>query len=397
MIAKAKEAIASALRAAGTDVATCVPGLGATEIYDDYCKLQAQRPVFSFHEEVAYTIAHGAALAGKRAFTAMKAHGFFKAANSVSDSLYSGTSAGFVSIVVDDRSGIQSDSIADTIGFVKGLGIPHKAADVHDVFNDILQGFALSEKLELPFALIIDAGDLDLPSNIPDSPVMENIDPKPADYQRNIARHVLCPPFCKYQRDVLHCKLSGGNWKCIPRPTIRPLFEALPEKWKSVAEGYSIVFEALRSVKGKITTGDTGLSTLFALPPFDCIDVTTYMGGQPSAGLGRKPGRRQARLGGLRRLFLHRRRTPGTPGGCAAAYSAQGPAAMQRNGQDHRRPEDPGRAAGAPPLRLRGACHLYSQSSEPNRCKIGHQKGRAVPRTEHHSCRLPQFRLKNIG
>ena len=65
MIAKAKEAIASALRAGGTDVATCVPGLGATEIYDDYCKLQAQRPVFSFHEEVAYTIAHGAALAGK--------------------------------------------------------------------------------------------------------------------------------------------------------------------------------------------------------------------------------------------------------------------------------------------------------------------------------------------
>ena len=286
MIAKAKEAIASALRAAGTDVATCVPGLGATEIYDDYCKLQAQRPVFSFHEEVAYTIAHGAALAGKRAFSAMKAHGFFKAANSVSDSLYSGTSAGFVSIVVDDRSGIQSDSIADTIGFVKGLGIPHKAADVYDVFNDVLQGFALSEKLELPFALIIDAGDLDLPSNIPDSPVMGNIDPKPADYQRNIAGHVLCPPFCKYQRDVLHCKLSGGNWKSIPWPTIRPLFEALPEKWKSVAEGYSIVFEALRSVKGKITTGDTGLSTLFALPPFDCIDVTTYMGGSLPLALG---------------------------------------------------------------------------------------------------------------
>jgi indolepyruvate ferredoxin oxidoreductase alpha subunit len=77
--------------------------------------LQSHRPVFSFHEEVAYTIAHGAALAGKRAFTSMKAHGFFKAANSVSDSLYSGTLAGFVSLVVDDRNGIQSDSIADTL------------------------------------------------------------------------------------------------------------------------------------------------------------------------------------------------------------------------------------------------------------------------------------------
>lgn len=286
MMTKARDAIASALRAAGTDVATCVPGLGATEIYGDYCKLQAQRPVFSFHEEVAYTIAHGAALAGKRAFTTMKAHGFFKAANSVSDSLYSGTVAGFVSLVVDDRSGIQSDSIADTIGFVKGLGIPHKAADVDDVFNDVLEGFQLSEKLELPFALIIDAADLDLPSRIPDYQAKECIDPKPADYQRNVTQHVLCPPFCKYQRNVLQCKLSGGNWKSVPRPTILPLFEALPEKWKCIAGEYAIVFEALRSVKGEITSGDTGLSTLFALPPYDCIDVTTYMGGSVPLALG---------------------------------------------------------------------------------------------------------------
>ena len=129
--------------------------------------LQSQRPVFSFHEEVAYTIAHGAALAGKRAFTSLKAHGFFKAANSVSDSLYSGTLAGFVSLVVDDKNGIQSDSIADTLGFVEGLGIPHKMANVEEVFDDILDGFMLSEELQLPFALIIDASDLDQPSSYP--------------------------------------------------------------------------------------------------------------------------------------------------------------------------------------------------------------------------------------
>jgi len=72
MMVLAREAITMAMRAASTDVATCVPGLGATEIYCDYCTLQSQRPVFSFHEEVAYTIAQGASLAGKRAFTSLK-------------------------------------------------------------------------------------------------------------------------------------------------------------------------------------------------------------------------------------------------------------------------------------------------------------------------------------
>jgi len=283
MITKAREAIALAMRTAGTGVATCVPGLGATEIFCDYCALQSQRPVFSFHEEVAYTIAHGAALAGKRSFTSMKAHGFFKAANSVSDSLYSGTLAGFVSLVVDDRFGIQSDSIADTLSFVKGLGILHKVANVGEVFDDVLHGFMLSERLQLPFALIVDASDLDLPSCIP---AEKRINPPPRHYHRDITQHVLCPPFCKYQRDVLQCKLSGGDWKGIARPPLRPLSETLPEKWKSVAKEYAAVFEALRSVKGEIAAGDTGLSTLFALPPYDCIDVTTYMGGSVPLALG---------------------------------------------------------------------------------------------------------------
>lgn len=272
-----------AMRAAGSEVATCVPGLGATEIFCDCCALLSQKSVFSFHEEVAYTIAHGAALAGKRSFTSLKAHGFFKAANSVCDSLYSGTLAGFVSLVVDDRNGIQSDSIADTLGFVEGMGIPNKVANVEEVFDDILDGFMLSERLQLPFALIIDASDLDQPSRIPEE---RSIHPPPKPYRRDITQHVLCPPFCKYQRDVLQCKLWGGNWKSIVKPAIRPLSEALPGKWKPAAEQYATVFEALRSVKGEIAAGDTGLSTLFALPPYDVVDVTTYMGGSVPLALG---------------------------------------------------------------------------------------------------------------
>jgi TPP-dependent indolepyruvate ferredoxin oxidoreductase alpha subunit len=58
------------------------------------------------------------------------------------------------------------------------------------------------------------------------------------------------------------------------------------KKWKPVAEQYAIIFEALRSVKGEVAAEDTGLSTLFALPPYDCIDVTDYMGGGVPLALG---------------------------------------------------------------------------------------------------------------
>jgi TPP-dependent indolepyruvate ferredoxin oxidoreductase alpha subunit len=279
----AREAIAAAMHAAGAEIATCVPGLGATGIFYDFCHLQSRRPVFSFHEEVAYTIAHGAALAGRRAFTSLKPHGFMKAANSVSDSLYSGTLAGFVSLVVDDRNGIQSDSIADTVGFVEGLGIPYKVADAEDAFNDALEGFMLSEELQLPFALIIDAGELDHPSSVA---AEKHVDPPFGRHHRDISQHVLCPPFCLYQQQVLRCKLSGGDWRSLAKPALRPLFEALPEKWRPVAEKYANIFKVFGSAKGEMAAGDTGLSTLFALPPYDCIDVTTYMGGSIPLALG---------------------------------------------------------------------------------------------------------------
>ena len=137
-------------------------------------------------------------------------------------------------------------------------------ANVEDVFNDILDGFMSGR--ELPFALIIDASDLDQPSRIPTRRTTP-----PKHYQRDITQHVLCPPFCKYQRDVLQRKLTGGNWKSIVKPALRPLSETLPEKWEPVAKQYAIIFEALRSVKGEIAAGDTGLSTLFAF----CLTIAS--------------------------------------------------------------------------------------------------------------------------
>ncbi len=309
MNVKASQAIGLALLDSDIEVTTYVPALGATEIYYDYCAASGQKPNVSFHEEVAYTIAHGAALAGRRASAVLKTHGFIKAGNSVSDSLYSGTDGGFVSIVVDDRNGIQSDSIVDTCAFLEGIGIPYKIGDVESIYSETLKAFQKSEDLKLPYALVVDASEMDKPSGVrregredvwegQKGPVeqegRDNIKDSAGsrsygysrNYCRDIAQHVLCPPFCKYQQEVLRCKLRGGDRSLISRPRILPLPESLPPRWRPTAEKYSKLFEVFRSFKGGIVAGDTGLSTLFALPPYDCIDVTTYMGGSVPLAIG---------------------------------------------------------------------------------------------------------------
>ncbi|MDD1750577.1 MAG: thiamine pyrophosphate-dependent enzyme, partial [Methanothrix sp.] len=290
---KASQAIGLAMLDSGVELVTYVPALGATEIYCDCCATSGQEQRASFHEEVAYTIAHGTALAGKRASTVLKTHGFIKAGNSVSDSLFSGTNAGFVAIVVDDRNGIQSDSIVDTPAFLEGIGIPYKIAEVENIYRDVLEAFRQSEKLSLPYALVLDASETDKPSEVRQEDERKSTGLRSYGsysysriYSRNISQHVLCPPFCKYQQEVLRSKLHGDDWSLVSRPRISPIPQSLPLRWRPTVEKYAPLFEAFRSFKGRMVAGDTGHSTLFALPPYDCIDVTTYMGGSIPIAIG---------------------------------------------------------------------------------------------------------------
>jgi TPP-dependent indolepyruvate ferredoxin oxidoreductase alpha subunit len=55
--------------------------------------------------------------------------------------------------------------------------------------------------------------------------------------------------------------------------------DSLPAKWQAAVMRYAPLFAALARVRGGIVTGDVGITSFFAFPPFDCIDITTYMGG----------------------------------------------------------------------------------------------------------------------
>jgi len=276
------QVIAHAVDDAGATVVTNVPGFGGTQVLAEYLMIVRSVHPFSLHEEVAYSIAHGAGLVGKRSATLVKAHGFAKAANAVVDSLSSGTTAGFVAMIFDDKPGKHSDSVFDVVAFLRGLRIPHRVLQARHAYLDVLDAFRRSEELRLPVVLVVDADDLDQAAEY--SPVRKK--PPSPSYEKDVFQHVVSPHLAQYQHRVLQTKLSGRNWRLIKKPTLPGIPDDLPEAYQHTARSYMSLFEVFRKLRGRIVTGDTGISMLFAFPPYDCIDVGTYMGGSIPLAIG---------------------------------------------------------------------------------------------------------------
>jgi TPP-dependent indolepyruvate ferredoxin oxidoreductase alpha subunit len=292
MNGKAEEVIAQTLVGAGVRVITYTPTFGGNGIFAEIGRIRGKALPVSFNEETAYAIAHGAALAGVRAATLIKSHGLAKAGNAVIDSLTAGVIAGFIPIVIDDRQGIQSDNIFDICAFLKGIGIPFRVADVTNIPGEILASFEASERLQLPHAVLVEATDME--KSVPVS--SRRLPDCGRGYKREITEHILCPFFCDYQLRVLQAKRAGLDWQGIAKPAIPRIPEALPEKWKPLAAAYSPLFTLFRDCRGDLVTGETGVSTLFAFPPFQAVDITTFMGGSLPLAVG-------ASLAGFRNVW----------------------------------------------------------------------------------------------
>jgi TPP-dependent indolepyruvate ferredoxin oxidoreductase alpha subunit len=79
--------MAKAFVSAGAQVVTCVPGFVINEVSTAYCRGGSPSVPVSFHEDVAFSLAHGSAMVGKRSAAFPKSHGLAKTGNSVIDSL----------------------------------------------------------------------------------------------------------------------------------------------------------------------------------------------------------------------------------------------------------------------------------------------------------------------
>ena len=275
-------AIAQALMDLGVQVVTHVPGYGGSEVFQAFIEASQKRLQYSFHEEPAYTISHAASILGKRSAVLMKVHGIAKAANSVVDSLCTEITAGFVTLLFEDKSGKHSDSILEAAPILAGLSIPFKIAKTASLYNDVIEAYRESERRKLPFVLVIDS--LEILKEI-SFERQDNLK-KTFQYTRSVYHHVVHPMLAEYQYKVFIAKKLGGDTSIIQKPDLPVVPNQLPELAKNASKKYQALATVFKNFRGDVVTGDTSASSNFAFPPFDCIDIVTYIGGSIPLAIG---------------------------------------------------------------------------------------------------------------
>ncbi|MFA3782402.1 thiamine pyrophosphate-dependent enzyme [Melioribacteraceae bacterium 4301-Me] len=282
MKAPVHQTIAYALTDLGIEVITNVPGYGAWGTFQAFNEISQKNNKISFHEELAYSISHAASILGKRSATLIKSQGLMKAANSVTDSLYTSINAGFVTFVFDDATGQHSDNILETSTILEGLQIPFIVPKLQSIYEQVVAAYQLSEKKKMPVVFLIDTAKLQEEIEFKRRDSLK----KTFDYKRDVYSHVVHPSLSDYQYKVFLSKKLGTDPVLISRPPLPLVPENLTPALRSTAEKYLPFFEVFKDVKKDFTTGDTSSSSAFALPPFNCIDLVTYMGGSIPLAIG---------------------------------------------------------------------------------------------------------------
>lgn len=155
------EAIARGAIEAGIDVFSAYPGTPSSEITDTLnsaCRFlkdrMEYRMEYAVNEKVAFEVAIGASLAGKRGMTAMKHVGLNVAADPLFSFAYVGARGGFVCVSADDPSMHSSQNEQDNRWYGLSAKVPViEPSSVNEAKELTKEAFELSEKFGLPFIL----------------------------------------------------------------------------------------------------------------------------------------------------------------------------------------------------------------------------------------------------
>ena len=264
------------------DVVTCVPGFGATQVFErilnTYPKLASQ----CFNEEAAFSVCTGASLFGARSACLVKTHGLAKMANAVCSTLSVGTNAANIIFAFDDSTGKSSDNIFDAKKLIEGLDAPFVIAN-DDIESSIDKAIEISERLKLPVIVYIDCEVLNKEYHYNSKKFKYS----KTKFQKNPNQYVACPPLSKYQRAIFLNKKDSSAPLTIEEPNLSKLIpSALPPHLKKVFNSYEFFFDAFSEIKPDFVSGDAGTSSLFAFHHNSYIDACTYMGGSPGMALG---------------------------------------------------------------------------------------------------------------
>ncbi|MGP6239615.1 thiamine pyrophosphate-dependent enzyme [Cuniculiplasma sp. SKW4] len=157
MLLLGNEAIARGAIEAGVGFAATYPGTPSSEVGEILMKAAPSTGMYfqySINEKVAYEMAYGASLSGKRSFVFMKHVGLNVASDPFVTSLYTGIGAGMVVMTADDPSMFSSQNEQDNRRYGDLAHAPIiEPSDPQEAKDFIKIAFQLSEKYSIPVML----------------------------------------------------------------------------------------------------------------------------------------------------------------------------------------------------------------------------------------------------
>jgi len=252
------EAFARGAYEGGVEVAAGYPGTPSTEILEFLSTYQDVHSRWCPNEKVAFEVAAGAAIGGKRALATMKHVGLNVASDALMTLAYTGVNAGFVVVVADDPGMHSSQNEQDTRNYAFFAKVPClEPSNPAEALEFTRLAFGVSEKFDTP-VLVRSTTRVSHSRGLVFLREREKVALK--EYRKCAEKFVMIPAFARGRRKVLEERLQTLESWVEETPLNRA--ELRDQKIGIITGG--VLYEYLREVAPEVSVLKLGVS--FPLP-----------------------------------------------------------------------------------------------------------------------------------
>ncbi|MBC7217785.1 MAG: indolepyruvate ferredoxin oxidoreductase subunit alpha [Candidatus Caldatribacterium sp.] len=201
------EAFARGAYEGGVEVAAGYPGTPSTEILEFLSTYRDVHSRWCPNEKVAFEVAAGAAIGGRRALATMKHVGLNVASDALMTLAYTGVNAGFVAIVADDPEMHSSQNEQDTRNYAFFAKVPClEPSNPSEALEFTRLAFAISEQFDTP-VLVRSTTRVSHSRGLVKLGERKRVAPK--EYRKCAEKFVMIPAFARERRKVLEERLQA--------------------------------------------------------------------------------------------------------------------------------------------------------------------------------------------
>ena len=191
LLMSGNDAVSGAVWEAGVRVAAAYPGTPATEMLEVIATYPDLYAEWSVNEKVSLEVAFGAAMAGSRAFCAMKHVGMNVASDALMTMTLTGVAGGLVIAIADDVGLSSSQNEQDSRYWGRFAHVPVlEPADSQEAYDFALAAFDLSERFQVPVILRLTTRICHVKGLVT---VGERCEKPVAGFAKDVARWVMVP------------------------------------------------------------------------------------------------------------------------------------------------------------------------------------------------------------